>query len=242
MIEFAASLRKHQAHQDNGAALTIPDIRQFPAFAAYARSGTLRRQNAHMDNSVFECTAEDLVAHKLQRAGILVAKPRFDQQGADLLGLLKVKDGARFCRVQCKGRTVRTRAKVEVSASYVTTGFVLFLFVETGDTEVTHLYCFFAADFAQRWSKRRDKFVLSLKAATFEEELHAYVASSSRVALIKGIIQSTDVAKEFVYVSGIGMAIECDEALPLNPLQSRSVGLAEEHDEALPLHRADPPG
>ena len=50
-----------------------------------------------MDPSVMEYTAEDLIAHKLTRSGFLVAKPRFDQEGADLLAFLKVKDGAKFC-------------------------------------------------------------------------------------------------------------------------------------------------
>jgi hypothetical protein len=193
-----------------------------------------------MDTSVLEYTAEDLVAHKLQRSGILVAKPRFDQEGADLLGLLQVRDGARFCRVQCNGRTLRTnsRAEVVVPASYVTTGFVLFLFVETGVADSTHLYCFFASDI-EKWRDRRgDKLVLSLKGPGFEEELQAFVASPDRVALLKDIVLSTDVAKEIVQLAGVGMAIERDEALPLAPLQSRAVGLAEERDEALPMGRS----
>lgn len=34
-----------------------------------------------MDTTLMEYTAEDLIAHKLQRAGILISKPKFDREG-----------------------------------------------------------------------------------------------------------------------------------------------------------------
>jgi hypothetical protein len=97
-----------------------------------------------MDTSVMEYTAEDLIAHKLQRGGLLVAKPKFDQEGADLLALLDVADGAKFCRIQCKGRSFggSPHSSVVVPMRYVTDAFVLFLFIETGELKRTHLYCF----------------------------------------------------------------------------------------------------
>jgi hypothetical protein len=58
-----------------------------------------------MSTSSLEHIAEDLISHALQRQGILVAKPKFDHDGADLLALLDVSDGAKFCRIQCKGRS-----------------------------------------------------------------------------------------------------------------------------------------
>lgn len=51
------------------------------------------------DITVMEYTAEDFIAHKLQRSGFLVAKPKFDQDGADLHAFLDVKDNAKFCRI-----------------------------------------------------------------------------------------------------------------------------------------------
>lgn len=47
-----------------------------------------------MDTTHIAYTAEDLIAHKLQRYGLLVAKPKFDQSGTDLIALDEVKDGA----------------------------------------------------------------------------------------------------------------------------------------------------
>lgn len=152
-----------------------------------------------MDTSVLEYTAEDLVAHKLQREGILVAKPRFDQNGADLLALLQVRDGARFCRVQCKGRTLNpsSRAEVVVPLSYVTSGFVLFLFVEEERHEQTNLYCFFSHDMKSSWRQRNDSFVLSIKEETFRDELRAYEATPDRITALKHIIPTTNVDEEF---------------------------------------------
>ncbi len=49
-----------------------------------------------MDTTLMEYTAEDLIAHKLQRAGILISKPKFDREGTDLIALMVVKGGAAF--------------------------------------------------------------------------------------------------------------------------------------------------
>ena len=43
---------------------------------------------------------DDFLAHKLQRSGLLVAKPKFDRDGTDLIALMEVADGAKFCRIQ----------------------------------------------------------------------------------------------------------------------------------------------
>ncbi|HEY5866461.1 MAG TPA: hypothetical protein VI542_13090, partial [Candidatus Tectomicrobia bacterium] len=82
-----------------------------------------------MDTTVMEYTAEDLITHKLLRAKIFVAKPKFDLEGADLLALLNVSDGAKFCRIQCKGRSLvhSPTSQVEIPKGYVTGGFIVFL-------------------------------------------------------------------------------------------------------------------
>lgn len=152
-----------------------------------------------MDTSILEYTAEDLIAHKLQRAGILVAKPRFDQGGADLLAILQVRDGARFARVQCKGRTLLTdgRSEVVIKERYVSAGFVLFLFVETGQSNCTHLYCFFATDIRSRFHQRNDELVLTLRYNRFDDELRDLEATAHRIEALKRIIPTTDVDEEF---------------------------------------------
>lgn len=152
-----------------------------------------------MDTSVLAYTAEDLIAHRLQRSGILVAKPRFDQSGADLLAILQVRDGARFARVQCKGRTLQDRrsSEVVIKAHYVSAGFVVFLFVETGQTDRTHLYCFFETDIRSRFHQRGDELVLPLKYERFEEELRDLEATPQRFDAFKHIIPTTHLDEEF---------------------------------------------
>src|SRR5262245_11779958 len=108
-----------------------------------------------MDTTVIEYTAENLISHKLQRAGILVAKPKFDRDGTDLLGLLNVADGARFCRIQCKGRSLlrSSSSSVEIFADYVSNALILFLFVETGDSDTTNLFAFFGSEIRKKWEE-----------------------------------------------------------------------------------------
>jgi hypothetical protein len=98
-----------------------------------------------MDTRHIENTAEDLIAHKLQRGGLLVAKPKFDQKGADLIALDILEDGAKFCKIQCKGRSLKKRgdrAKLLIPKNYVTYAFILFLYIDT-DEDATNIFCFF---------------------------------------------------------------------------------------------------
>ena len=151
-----------------------------------------------MDTSVMEYTAEDLISHKLLRGGILVAKPKFDQSGADLLALLEVSDGAKFCRIQCKGRSLirSTTASVNLLEKYVTNGLVLFLFLETGESRSTHLYCFFAEDIRD-WPLNEGAFTLSISIASIDSRLSKYAFSDDKVDRIKQVIRNADSRQEF---------------------------------------------
>ena len=88
-----------------------------------------------MDTTKLEYTAEDLIAHVLQRSGLLVAKPKFDREGADLLAFAELADGVKFCRIQCKGRTIinSISTNIKIPKSYVSPSFVLFLFIDSGE-------------------------------------------------------------------------------------------------------------
>ncbi len=152
-----------------------------------------------MDTSLMEYTAEDLVAHKLQRSGILIAKPRFDQEGADLLAFLQVKDGAKFCRIQCKGRSLfqSTTTHVEVPKKYVTGAFVLFLFIETGIKHKTLLYCFTAANIHDKWSSEEDQFSLSISETKLTSSLAEFEFNDDKIVRIRSIIEGSDTSEEF---------------------------------------------
>ena len=156
-----------------------------------------------------EYTAEDLIAHKLQRAGILVAKPKFDHDGADLLILLDVKDNAKFCRVQCKGRSlVRSKtASVRITEAYATDGFILFIFVETGESEKTFLYCILGREIRNTWRLLKAEYVLNLTRAGFESKLQEYVLNANRINSIKKAIFEVNVVGEFALMNHGGAEI-----------------------------------
>jgi len=155
-----------------------------------------------MDTTLMEKTAEDLIAYKLQRAGILVSKPKFDQEGADLLALMEVKDGAKFCRIQCKGRALinSLNSSIKIPKKYVTDSFVVFLFVEDGNEESNHLFAFFSDDI-QEWNlNSNDEFVLSLTKSKFQESLKKYAFSNSTIEKIKSIINKANIRTELAVV------------------------------------------
>lgn len=151
-----------------------------------------------MDTTHIAYTAEDLIAHKLQRYGLLVAKPKFDQNGADLIALDEVKDGAKFCRIQCKGRSIRIRnnTQVNVPEKYVEGAFILFLYIDKGDDN-TNLFCFFVDDIKNTWKLKRDmNYYLYINKNSFDNLLE-YRFETKTIAKIKDIIRSSHSTLEF---------------------------------------------
>jgi len=162
-----------------------------------------------MDTAKLGHTAEDLIASQLQRADILVAKPKFDRDGADLLGLLNVNDGARFCRIQCKGRTIGNSGSnnVTISPKYVSNAFVVCLFVETGDTDTTNLFVFFGSEIEDEngpWTLGKKKngdpvFRLDINEPRLNE-WEKYRLNESRTGEIKHLIRNANVTGEFAHL------------------------------------------
>jgi hypothetical protein len=111
-----------------------------------------------MDTTHLEYTAEDLIAHKLQRGGLLVAKPKFDREGTDLIALMDVADGAKFCRIQCKGRTLieNKSSNVEIPEEYTKGAFWAFLYIDIGEDN-PRIYCFSSKEIIKHWKLKTNK-------------------------------------------------------------------------------------
>ena len=152
-----------------------------------------------MDTTKIEYTAEDLISHKLQRSGILVAKPKFDREGTDLLAFKEMADEVKFCRIQCKGRTLSTTSKyteIKIPMSYLSPGFIVFLYIENDDKLENCLYCFFHADIEQ-WKKRGKSYVLRIKRKSYIQDLEFYIFNAFKIGLIEGIIKSAETSGEY---------------------------------------------
>lgn len=146
-----------------------------------------------MSTSSLEHIAEDLISHVLQRRNVLVAKPKFDHDGADLLALLDVADGAKFCRIQCKGRSLINNEKsdITISTDYVTDGFIVILYIEhDSDIAEQNMFCFFGQDIRQ-WRKSRsgNKYRLSFTRSNYKQKFAEHVFCKKVVdKIIKSII------------------------------------------------------
>lgn len=158
------------------------------------------------DTKQIEMVAEDLISHFLQRNGILVAKPKFDQEGGDLIAMLSVADGARFCRIQSKGRSLYKKGdcrSIAIPRSYVTDDFIVMIYIDDGTFEKTLLYCCFAEHIGQLpWVLSNDEkqFVLNLTGKNFESVLQPFRVTEDSVDRIKAIIKKADVQKELMYM------------------------------------------
>jgi len=166
-----------------------------------------------MDTTHLAFTAEDLISHKLERVGLLVAKPKFDIEGADLLAFITINKGAKFCRIQCKGRTVikSKSSNVTVPKKYVYGAFILFLFVDDGNYLETNLFCFSTQDIIANWKlktfkdSQKDFFTLSFSKSTYKNHrsknnLLKYLYSDDKVEHIQKIIKQSDIDKEFEFL------------------------------------------
>jgi len=165
-----------------------------------------------MDTTHIAYTAEDLISYKLQHSGLLVAKPKFDREGADLLVLMNVENGAKFCRVQCKGRSLlklKSKSHVKVPKSYIQGAFILILFIDDGNENETNLFCFSPNDIKKRWKLKTlrnsdgDFYSLSFSKTTFKDvkrkgNLMEYYLSNHKIEEIKNIIRQADINKEFM--------------------------------------------
>jgi len=152
------------------------------------------------DTSIKEYTAEDLITYKLQRSGILVAKPKFDTDGTDLYAMLRFQSNTgvvfKYCRIQCKYRSLVGSGKnvVEIPESYVRPDLIVFLYIEDGDIAENHLFCFFWEDIratSSPWLFKGGQFSLSINVSSFKEILKNYVFDQAKVDRIKQRIQTS---------------------------------------------------
>jgi len=159
-----------------------------------------------MDTKHLESIAEEYISYRLQRAGVLVAKPKFDVHGTDLLAFSDMRDGVKFCRVQCKGRSIaHSKSDIKIPIDYVTPGFVVALHLDLGDKQLAYL--FFATDI-RRWRKNsNNEFRLSLVSTTVEENLRTHLLDDNKMDVMKSVIANAEVAQEYgQLVRGSGAA------------------------------------
>jgi len=163
-----------------------------------------------LEKQLTEKIAVSDISSFLLSHGIIIAQPAVDLNGADLLALMEVKDGAKFARIQCKGRTLadpKSENTVSIKKSYVTGTFTLLLNVYYAYNSTEHLFCFFAYDIKGRpdlWKITDSEYRLTLSGKSFEEKLDLFRFTESRVKALKEIIRDSNVGKEFHYVFGKG--------------------------------------
>jgi hypothetical protein len=152
------------------------------------------------DHSILEHVAEDRTTSQLQEMGFLVAKPKNDQNGTDLLVFMTIKDGVKFCRAQCKGRTVSPThgAHIEIPQDYVTPGFVLFLFLTIDPGDGT-LY-FFEPNTIKNWNKNNEGAYTMRISPNYKKDLESWVFSTDSIVQIQTIIKDAETSGEFRFI------------------------------------------
>jgi hypothetical protein len=108
------------------------------------------RMKKTTDTSILENIAEDKISFELQKYDLLVAKPKSDRSGTDLLVFAEIADSVKFCRIQSKGRSLEysTKSYIEIPKDYVTDGFLVFLYIYFSFNS-EELYVFLPTDIRQ---------------------------------------------------------------------------------------------
>ncbi len=152
-----------------------------------------------MDTAQKEKIAENEFASFLGRRGLLVAKPYFDQRGADLLAFVHICGGAKFCRVQSKYR--QSNNKVEIPIHYVSGAFVCLLYLVPRENESQgeeqHTLFYFLPDDIKKWNKHDNKYILSLPSYfSFIEKFKAHSLDDHGFKQIRNLIINSKVQEE----------------------------------------------
>ncbi|WP_144395601.1 hypothetical protein [Pleionea sediminis] len=150
------------------------------------------------DTTHMEYTAEDLIAHKLQKANLLVAKPKFDREGCDLLVFKELKDGVKFCRIQCKGRTViENTSSVEIPKQYVSPSLIVFLYVEDGTTNSDDSVFIFNSTDIEKWNYDQERDIYKLHIPKDITGLSFNKLDSGTIRLVESAIKSAEIHGDF---------------------------------------------
>ena len=152
-----------------------------------------------IDPQQVESAAQDHIASILARHNMLVAIPKFDKKGADLLILYGYETSkTAILRVQSKGRTFGEdgRARVEIPKRYVTENFVLFCcFVDPSSIKTL----VFFNDDLEKYPEKDGKIEISFYQKTIQD--YALLEFSTLKAdRIKEILRRIDSAKEIQMV------------------------------------------
>lgn len=91
-----------------------------------------QRQKQIVDIQKMAKIAEDRISKELLSSHIITAKPAVDINGADLLAIMAVENGAKFARIQCKGRSLpnpKSSNHVYIPKSYVRGTYTCFVYI-----------------------------------------------------------------------------------------------------------------
>lgn len=151
------------------------------------------------DSDFLNKEAENRVASELLRFGIIVAKPQVDKLGADLLAMLRVNDGARFIRIQSKGRSLEKSKSchIEIPQDYVTESFVCFLYIRPPSRLDVALSIFFHDDISSWTLSQKNEYTFSVSAGSYQKKLQRYGFNDDKAKLLIKVIQQVDIEKQF---------------------------------------------
>jgi hypothetical protein len=150
-----------------------------------------------MDTKRLEQIGELFIISRLLEEGILVAKPYFEQKGADLIGFKSFDDKARFCRIQCKYRELKKITPLDVNTEYVVGSFILFIYIKCDGKR--HFYCLLPRDIHNIFKRKNRIFYLAItrKVLTILDNKASIQFTQSKISDISKLMKSSSPDAEY---------------------------------------------
>jgi hypothetical protein len=158
--------------------------------------------------NLMEYCAEDLIAYKLEKSGLMIAKPKFDIDGTDLIAFLNIDEWGKFGRIQCKGRSLdisnkNSKTYIEIQKGYLTEAFFCIIYFNFG-IDNSNLYLFTSNEIKQEWKMSSDNrnYVLNIYSNMVNNEdyiidqYRCNILDSSRISMIKELIRKSNTQVE----------------------------------------------
>jgi len=144
------------------------------------------------DSSLPEDVALYRVNSELLDLGFIVAKPKPDLDGADLIIIPGYHIDKRPIRVQSKGRSLKNNKPhhIEIPKKYVDNSFVAFLYLRVPNKTKVYLYVFFPNEISSWYINKKNEYTLSLSPKTFSKTLGKYKWNNRKIKLLKRYVFS----------------------------------------------------
>lgn len=139
--------------------------------------------------------AVNYVCHVLAKQNLRYVEPNYDTDGGDVFITHSVnRVTLKYLKAQIKGRNITSNnSNVRIHKEYVTSNFVLFLYLKVDEDDSDYLYCFFEKDVLE-WQIKDEYYYLNIPSQTIKKNnFNDFRFDKSKVIIIKNLLTNLEI-------------------------------------------------